>query len=137
MQIGVNTQLAKALGHPVKAAFASFSIGLVAVSLLLAVLLQAAKPAQAPSVALPALTSLPFYYWLGGLVGASFVLSSIYISPRLGATLFGALIVLGQMSGAVLLDHMGLLGYTQQAISWPRALGLMLLVAGVWLIRKV
>jgi transporter family-2 protein len=55
--------------------------------------------------------------------------------PRLGAALVVALIVLGQMLGALAFDHFALLGVPENPISLTRLAGVALLVAGVVLIR--
>ena len=46
-----------------------------------------------------------------------------------------ALIIAGQMTASVLLDHFGWLGYPVQALSGLRLLGVFLLCGGVVLIR--
>ena len=45
-----------------------------------------------------------------------------------------ALTVAGQMIASVIVDHYGLLGFQQQAVTPLRLAGIALLVAGVWLV---
>ena len=66
---------------------------------------------------------------------AVYIAISIMLLPRLGAAMVVALIVLGQMLGALAFDHFGLLGVPENPISVARLAGAALLVAGVVLIR--
>ena len=73
--------------------------------------------------------------WTGGLFGAIFIGIAILMVPRLGAATVVALIVLGQMLGALTFDHFGLLGIPQHAASPLRLAGAACLLVGVVLIR--
>ena len=46
------------------------------------------------------------------------------------------LILAGQIGSGLVLDHFGLLGYTQKLINWQRVLGAVLVGVGVFLIRR-
>jgi transporter family-2 protein len=54
--------------------------------------------------------------------------------PRLGAAALLALIVLGQLVTALLVDHFGWLGFPQQPMTALRLLGALLLFGGMLLI---
>jgi bacterial/archaeal transporter family-2 protein len=82
-----------------------------------------------------ALTRTSWMSWTGGIFGAVYIAISILLLPRLGAALVVALIVLGQMLGALAFDHFALLGVPENPISLTRLAGAALLVAGVVLIR--
>ena len=73
--------------------------------------------------------------WTGGIFGAIYIAVSILLLPRLGAALVVALIVLGQMLGALIFDHFALLGVPGNPISTIRLAGAGLIVGGVVLIR--
>lgn len=73
--------------------------------------------------------------WTGGLFGAIFIAVVILMMPKLGAAYVICLIVVGQMVGSLLFDHFGILGLQQQPITLVRALGGVLLIAGVLLVR--
>ena len=73
--------------------------------------------------------------WMGGLFGAIFISIAILMVPRLGAATVLALIVLGQMLGALTFDHLGLLGIPQHAATPLRLAGAACLLVGVVLIR--
>jgi transporter family-2 protein len=72
--------------------------------------------------------------WTGGIFGAIYAIS-ILLLPRLGAAMVVALIVLGQMLGALAFDHFALLGGPENPISLARVAGAVLLFGGVILIR--
>ncbi len=129
-QPGVNGQLGRRLGSPFDAALVSFGIGLAAVVVVTA-LVRRRLPAPADVFALPA------WMWLGGgLLGATFVTTSIFVAPRIGATLFFALIVAGQMTGALVLDHFGWIGFPHDPVSMTKLLGVFLVIGGVVLISR-
>jgi transporter family-2 protein len=77
----------------------------------------------------------PWWIWTGGLLGAFLVASTVVLAPRLGAASMIALIVAGQMTASVALDHFGWLGYQLHPLNGMRILGVFLLVGGVTLIR--
>jgi|SRR5215469_4926871 len=127
VQVGVNTTLRNALGEPVVATLVSFLVGSVAlVGFLL--LTRTAWPARAQWEA------IPWWAWLGGILGAFYVVSTIIAGPRLGAAALLALIVLGQLVTALLVDHFGWLGFPQHSVTALRLLGALLLFGGVLLI---
>ena len=128
-QSGVNSQLARAAGHPVFAATISFVVGSLALLVCSFVLRSAwAGPG--------ALAQAPWWVWTGGLMGAVFVATSAWLAPVLGAATLVSVAVAGQMAFALVLDHYGLVGFPVRTMSVGRALGAGLLVVGVVLIRK-
>jgi bacterial/archaeal transporter family-2 protein len=128
-QSGVNSQLARAAGHPVFAATISFVVGSLAL-LVCSFLLRGAWAGPA------ALAQAPWWVWTGGLLGAVFVATSAWLAPVLGAATLVSVAVAGQMAFALVLDHYGLVGFPVRPMSIGRAAGAGLLVAGVVLIRK-
>lgn len=127
-QAGINARLSLWTRSPVLAAGISFFVG----TLVLAGYLLAAR---LPFPPLRTLAEQPWWLWSGGVFGAFFVAVTIYLAPRLGATNMLAWVLTGQMTAALLLDHFGLLGYPLHAMSLGRAAGVLLLVAGVLMIR--
>ena len=96
-QAGINAQLRQWIGHPLLAAFISFSVG----TLVLAV-------CPAFGLSFPgwqAVKLIPWWAWTGGVLGVISVVSSIVLAPRLGAAALIATIVAGQMMASMLLDH--------------------------------
>jgi transporter family-2 protein len=74
--------------------------------------------------------------WSGGVFGAIFIATAIFMVPRLGAATVPALIVVGQMLGSLTFDHFGLLGIPQHPASPVRLIGTVFLILGVVLIRR-
>ena len=128
-QAGVNSQLARTVGHPVLAATISFVVGTLAL-LLCSVAVSGAWAGRA------AVAAAPWWIWTGGLLGAVFVVTTAWLAPVLGAATLLSVAIAGQMTFAMMLDHYGLAGFPTRAMSPGRAVGVALLVAGVVMIRK-
>jgi len=62
------------------------------------------------------------------------VASTVAAAPRLGALNLFAAVIFGQLVCAVLLDHFGVL-YREHQLSVGRAAGVVLLAAGVAMVR--
>lgn len=77
-----------------------------------------------------AATRQPPWLWLGGVMGAFIVLTVTLATPRIGTTATIGLLIAGQLAMSVLIDRFGLFGFAQIGISWPRAVGVVLLGAG-------
>jgi len=129
VQVGLNAALRNAFGNPATAALANFMVGTAG---LLAYLLitRADWPGRT------ALAGAPAWAWLGGLLGAFYVASSVVVGPRLGAAALLALTVFGQLVASLVVDNYGWLGFPQQALTATRLVGAALLLAGVILIVR-
>ncbi|MCS6865320.1 MAG: DMT family transporter [Gemmataceae bacterium] len=129
LQASANGNFRKNLGdNPLFAAY--FSICGTILTATLAMLLW--RP-PAPSWAM--LRSTPWWNWLGGPLGALIVLAGAALTQRLGAALFIALVVGGQLLASLLLDHFALMGLQEQPLSAGRMVGALLVVAGVLCIK--
>jgi transporter family-2 protein len=128
VQALANSRLRVALGTPVWAAIAQFIVGLL---LLVGVAIISRQPAPDTD----GLTRMPLWGWIGGAVGALFIVVSIVLTPRLGTALTLATITVGQMLAALVLDHYGLLGAPVVRLSFPRVVGAAFLLAGIALMR--
>lgn len=78
---------------------------------------------------------LEWYYLLGGLAGTMIVATVALTGPRIGIGTTSAVLVAGQMLGAVVYDHIGLLGQAKDPIDAAKIMGGLLIVGGVVLIR--
>ena len=72
----------------------------------------------------------PAWMWLGGLMGLIVVFSITFAQPRIGATATIGILIAGQLAMGTAIDRFGLFGVEEIAISWPRALGVLLLAVG-------
>jgi transporter family-2 protein len=116
IQAGVNGELARHLGHPLRASLVSFLVG----SLFLFLLVQRLAPG-----AWGGAWKAPLWAWLGGIGGAIYVWSIVALAPRLGALISFALLVAGQMAASIALEALGLL-YPPKPITLLRLLGVLL-----------
>ena len=129
IQASVNAKLGTFLKAPLMAALVNFVVG---GCILLFVVLGMRTPINL----LQAIKEAPFHAWIGGAIGAVYVSSVIFLVPRLGAALSFALIVLGQLTFSLVIDHFGLFGVSVQPINWGRIMGVILVLAGVLAIQK-
>lgn len=124
IQAALNASLKTHLPSAMQAALASFTVGTVAILIY-------CFAVRTPLPSASTLAQVPWWGWLGGLLGGFFIWSTIVTGPKLGAVAMLALVVAGQMTASLLLDHFGLLGLPQNAVSWERILGVGLVIAGV------
>jgi bacterial/archaeal transporter family-2 protein len=82
------------------------------------------------------LTAVPWWIYMAGLIGTVFVAGSVVIAPVTGALVLFLCIVAGQLIGAALADHFGILGLALRPISPARLAGLALVVGGVVLVQR-
>ncbi len=129
VQVGVNNGLRERLGQPVPAAILSFATGTLA---LVAYGLAARSPWPSGS----GLSKGPWWVWLGGTLGACYIMAAVTYAPKLGASGWLAVVVTGQILASVALDHFGLVGFAVHRVNLPRVGGVVLLLAGAWVILK-
>jgi bacterial/archaeal transporter family-2 protein len=127
-QFGINSVLARYVDGAARASLVSFVVG--ALALLAAVLLFFRG---VPSVEKAG--EAPWWVWVGGLLGAFYVLGSVVTAPRLGAATLVALILAGQAAASLTVDHFGFVGFQENPITPGRLLGIALVAAGVVLVR--
>ena len=129
VQAGLNAKMGKAIGDPVYAALISFVVG--SVGLFIYTLVTKVDWYEIGNA-----KSLHWSIWTAGILGAFYVVSVIFLAPRLGTALTFGLIVAGQLGTSLILDHFGSLGLPIHTINWPRVLGIVLIITGVILIRN-
>lgn len=135
VQGAVNGLLRHDLQAPLAVGMISFfmaTVTMVLTVLCAAVFMKSASPPGKPS-----LTSMPWWGWLGGVLGAYYVLIVFMAMPVIGSAVTVGLTIAGQQFVSVLLDRYGLLGLPQRSPSSTRIGGVVLLVVGVTLIRLV
>ncbi|ENW89026.1 hypothetical protein F905_02027 [Acinetobacter sp. CIP 53.82] len=126
LQTAINTQLREYLYSPLQAALFSFLIGTIVLAIL--VFFQ-----QVPKPNLHEIVHLPWYMWLGGVLGVYAISLSIYAAPKLGYLTLTGLILFGQIAMSMLVDHFGVLGTEKAPINWQRLLGGVVIFIGVLL----
>ncbi len=78
---------------------------------------------------------LEWYYFLGGLAGALIVWTVAFAGPRVGIATTSAALIAGQMLGAILFDHLALIGQAKDPIDALKIVGALFIVGGVVLVR--
>jgi transporter family-2 protein len=127
IQFGINAQLATWVGGSVRAAFISFIVGACALLFASLLTVRSGWPERAGDA--------PWWVWIGGLLGAFYVLGSIVTAPKLGAATLVALILAGQAVASLLVDHFGWVGFDEHPVTALRLVGVALLAGGVLLVR--
>ena len=128
IQAGINSKLAGAVGGAIPSAFVSFLVGTLALAVVLGVTGQGVPFTTAYKAS-------PWWYWIGGTMGAFFVTATVILAPRIGGGAMIALTLAGQVAASMALDHFGLLGFPHIPFDLKRLIGSVLLLAGVYLIR--
>lgn len=128
LQAGINAELTKQLQHPYLGALVSLAVGVIAV--LLIVLTTGGLGN------IKRLSETPPQLYLGGLLGAIFVGSSLFFIPRMGATAMIAAFITGQLLSSLIIDHFGLMGLTASPVNFTKIIGIIFLFAGLFLVLK-
>lgn len=127
-QAGVNAILSSYLKSNLTAALISFFVG----SIGLFIFIFAFRLYPTEEIAF---SNIPWWAYLGGLLGAFLVTVTIFAVPRLGATTMFALFIAGQMLASIIYDHFGILGYPKHPVSLIRVLGVVMIFIGVALVK--
>lgn len=127
VQSGANAALNKALGQPILAA-------LVVTAANVAVYLAAAPFVGIGWPGSGRMAGVPWWAWLGGVMGASYVLATIFLAERLGAAVFTGITVTAAIVTSVVLDHFGWVGFARHSADAWRILGCALMIAGLVLV---
>ena len=128
LQAPINSKLGKAVGT-FAAASVSFAIGL-AVLVIIALVFGNGFGRLGEAL------HIPWYYLLGGVLGAAYVTTVLLSVREIGAGSVAAATISGQLTASVIVDQLGILGLQQRALTFPRVLGIALLAAGVFLIVR-
>jgi transporter family-2 protein len=132
VQGAVNAQLRADVGAPATVGAFSFVVATATMAVVLLAFLalrRTARPRLAP------LRRLPWWGWLGGFAGATYVTSVFLLIPRIGAAATIGLTVAGQQLASLLVDHRGWLRLPRRPATRRRLAGVALLLAGVALIQ--
>ena len=77
--------------------------------------------------------STPFYFYLGGVFVAFYVLSITWVAPKFGVGNAVAFVLLGQLISMAVIDQFGLLGAPVHSLTLQRSAGLTLMAVGVFM----
>ena len=126
----MNSCLAASLFSSVHAAFISFLTG----TIILAVMVMTI-PADRRHI--PAIFSLdrPWWSWLGGIIGGAFVTGFAFFAPKVGVGLLLVTSICGMLTFSLAMDKFGWLGALKKRIGISQYVGLLLVVAGIVLLK--
>jgi transporter family-2 protein len=122
VQIAVQGRLGERVGSLEALATAALVGGAIALVALLAVRRSLGGIADAAAG--------PKWQLLGGAMGAFIVLAITIAGPRIGVVATTAFLIAAQFALASVIDRYGWFGVEQVAFSWPRVVGIGLLVIG-------
>jgi transporter family-2 protein len=128
VQAPLNARLRTILSSPIGSAFISFASGLLILGAALVLVGDAGK--------ISGVGGGPWWAYLGGALGAFFVVTTLLAAPRVGVTTTFVSVVLGQVAAAAVIDRFGLLGQKEVPLSWERIAALGLLVVSLVLLLR-
>ncbi|HWA02289.1 MAG TPA: DMT family transporter [Rhizomicrobium sp.] len=123
----LNARLGTQLGSPWAAGFLLFVLGAGICGIAM---LWLGPPQKGWFVA-------PAFYYMGGVLVAFYVLSVTWSAPRIGVANAIFFVLVGQIVAAALIDQFGLFGALKSTLTWPRLLGIALMLVGTFLARRV
>jgi bacterial/archaeal transporter family-2 protein len=126
----VNIRLGMELQSPLWSGFISFLGGALLLGTL--ALLQGQVSERVHKIT----STVPWWSLTGGVLGASFVIASILLVPRIGATTMSVAFVCGQLIMSVAMDHYGWGGLTIRPVDTARIIGIALLLSGMFLVLR-
>lgn len=80
------------------------------------------------------LSEAPWYTYLGGILNVMILYGVVISIPQLGVANATAIIIVGQVTTAVLIDHFGLWGLETIPFHWTKLVGVVLLALGAKLL---
>ena len=127
LQAPINSGLGRQTGS-LPAALVSFGLG----TLILLVIVIASGDTEG----LRSTFDVRWYYLIGGLLGAAYVTVALISVRTIGAGGVAAATITGQLTTAVVIDRLGILGLEQVPFSLTRVAGITLLLTGTFLIVR-
>ena len=126
---GAYAQLSSIVDNPVQATTVAFFVATMALLLFCTCLGKTQLVGKAFS------SEYPWWMWAGGLCGAIIVFGNAWLVPKVGVGVFSMALLVGQLGLSMLMEHHGWLGAPRKRVSWLQIVGILLMLAGVALIR--
>ncbi|GAF40824.1 hypothetical protein FC83_GL001451 [Agrilactobacillus composti DSM 18527 = JCM 14202] len=131
MQTAINGHLGIVYGSSLFAATISFLVGW----LCLLALILIKDHSVISALKLHVFRQLPLWSWLGGIIGASFVLGNVVMMPILGTGLSITIVLTGQLLGSILIGNFGWFDVPKSAITRNEIIGLLLIISGILIMK--
>ena len=123
----IYARMTEGLSHPLNTTLLAFATATVVLTCLHPV-----TKTVFPSAA--QIKALPFWVWVGGVLGICVVLLSIAAVPRLGGAGFIVAVIVGQLAASLIFDQVGAFGLSIRAVTWQAVAGVALMGAGAALV---
>lgn len=130
VQAILNTRLGRQIGGSLMGVLMSFMVGLTCLFIANCFINNTALFTLRPA------KTYPWYLWMGGVLGAAFLAYITWVNQKQGVALTFVLVVCGQILMSLLLDNFGWLGSTVRPITLQQLAGVLLILAGIFLIRR-
>ena len=131
IQPAVNGHLGIGISSGIQAALISFLIGtilLIAINLILK---------QMTSVKMAFQKKAPWWFYMGGFLGALYVFFALVITPEIGTGAFVIFVLIGQMIVSLLIDNYGLLRSRVRKVSMIQIIGLIVMLIGAGIVKFI
>ncbi|ETY75732.1 hypothetical protein LFAB_00465 [Lactiplantibacillus fabifermentans T30PCM01] len=129
IQSGINSQLKLDVNSSYLSGAISNFIGAVVMCIL-------AFTLERDGLKMPVLSGNHWWNWTGGILSALIVSAMIILPKKISYSSFFALFIFGQLLMSLVIDYYGLFGSERVPLDFSRILGVVLLLAGVVLIKK-
>ena len=129
MQPPMNSLLSAELSSAVHAAFFSF---LSATVVLFVIVLLRSDRQQLPQIFS---SDRPWWSWLGGIIGGTFVTGFAFFAAKLGIGLLLVTSICGLLTCSLVIDKYGLLGAEKKSVGAVQYIGLLCVMAGIAVLR--
>ena len=123
----INTQLRGRIGDPMQATTISFTVGTILCWLYCLF-------NRTPLPTLETIRTIPWWMWTGGGLGTFYIWTSIVVTRQIGVGAMLGLVIAGQMTSSLVIDHYGLFHATVRPATMIRIAGTVLVVLGVCLL---
>lgn len=132
LQVGVNGELRSKIGSPILSSLISFAVGTIVLTITFFFTVLSGSRSLQNFINIK---NTSWWMFTGGLLGAFYIFTTIFTSPKIGFANMFTLVICGQIILAVIFDHFGLLGNPIHTINSLRILGIILLILGVYIIQ--
>ncbi|MGE7022125.1 DMT family transporter [Solibacillus cecembensis] len=130
IQIAINGQLGKVLHSTSHAALVSFFVGTITLIVIVGIMDRSYM-----SIKEPFKYSAPWWVWIGGILGGAYVLINVFLVNQIGNGQTVILALFGQITGSLLVEKFGLFHSLKNQIKPIQVFGLIIMIAGVFLIK--
>ena len=126
IQSQINGGLGKKIGI-IESAFLNFALG----TLVLLLILLFAGNGQ-----ISAMTTVPKWQLIGGLLGTFFVIVQVLVVPKIGVSTTLLAVIVGQIILSVVIDHFGLFGAERRPVDMTKIAAVGLMFIALYLYNK-